>query len=104
MNTTNPYEISLDRNSANFVPLTPLTFIERAASVYPNRLAAVHGSTRRTWAEAYARCRRLASALQQRGIGVGDTVAAMLPNIPEMFELHFGVPMSGAVLNTLNIR
>ncbi|MDG4594387.1 MAG: acyl-CoA synthetase [Candidatus Contendobacter sp.] len=104
MNTTNPYEISLDRNPANFVPLTPLTFIERAASVYPNRLAAVHGSTRRTWAEAYARCRRLASALQRRGIGVGDTVAAMLPNIPEMFELHFGVPMSGAVLNTLNIR
>jgi fatty-acyl-CoA synthase len=102
--THNPYEIGLDRNEANFVPLTPLTFIERAASVYPRHTAVVHGSVRRDWAETYARCRRLASALRQRGIGLGDTVAAMLPNIPEMFELHFGVPMTGAVLNTLNIR
>ncbi|TVR58314.1 MAG: hypothetical protein EA420_17365 [Candidatus Competibacteraceae bacterium] len=102
--THNPYEMGLDRNEANFVPLTPLTFIERAASVYPRHTAVVHGSVRRDWAETYARCRRLASALRQRGIGLGDTVAAMLPNIPEMFELHFGVPMTGAVLNTLNIR
>ena len=102
--THNPYEMGLDRNAANFVPLTPLTFIERAASVYPRHTAVVHGPIRRDWAETYARCRRLASALSQRGIGLGDTVAAMLPNIPEMFELHFGVPMTGAVLNTLNIR
>ena len=101
---TNPYEMGLGRNDANFVPLSPLTFIERAASVYPDHLAVVHGAVRRTWAESYARCRQLASALQRRGIGLGDTVAAMLPNIPEMFELHFGVPMMGAVLNTLNIR
>ncbi len=100
----NPFEMGLDKNAANFVPLTPLTFIERAATVYPDHTAVVHGSVRRGWAETYTRCRRLASALQQRGIGLGDTVAAMLPNIPEMFELHFGVPMSGAVLNTLNIR
>jgi fatty-acyl-CoA synthase len=102
--TTNPYEMGLARNAANFVPLSPLTFIERAASVYPDHLAVVHGAVRRTWAESYVRCRQLASALQRRGIGLGDTVAAMLPNIPEMFELHFGVPMMGAVLNTLNIR
>ncbi|MCB1769885.1 MAG: AMP-binding protein, partial [Candidatus Competibacteraceae bacterium] len=100
----NIYEMNLDPNPANYVPLTPLTFIERAASVYPQRTAVVHGAVRRNWAEMYARCRQLASALQQRGIGLGDTVAAMLPNIPEMFEAHFGVPMTGAVLNTLNIR
>ena len=100
----NPYALHLDQNAANFVPLTPLTFIERAAAVYPYKIAVVHGGVRRNWADTYARCRRLASALQRRGLGVGDTVAAMLPNIPEMFELHFGVPMNGAVLNTLNIR
>ena len=100
----NIYEMSLDQNPANYVPLTPLTFIERAASVYPHYTAVVHGPVRRDWAETYARCRRLASALQKRGIGLGHTVAAMLPNIPEMFEAHFGVPMSGATLNTLNIR
>ena len=100
----NPYAMGLDPNPANFVPLTPLTFIERAATVYPHHTAVVHGAVRRDWAETYTRCRRLASALQRRGFGLGDTVAAMLPNIPEMLELHFGVPMSGAVLNTLNIR
>ena len=98
------YEVGLGKNAANFVALTPLTFIERAASVYPNHIAVVHGSIRRSWAQTYTRCRRLASALRQRGIGLGDTVAAMLPNIPEMFELHFGIPMTGAVLNTLNMR
>src|SRR5207302_3422453 len=85
-------------------PLTPLGFIERAAHVYPGHLAVIHGARRTTWAETYARCRRLASALARRGIGVGDTVAAMLANTPEMFECHFGVPMAGAVLNTLNTR
>ncbi len=101
---TNPYEIGLDRNPANFAALTPLSFLERTASVYPERIALVHGGQRQTWRETYARCRRLASALERRGIGVGDTVAVMLPNIPPMFEVHFGVPMCGAVLNTLNTR
>ncbi len=101
---SNPYELGLDKNAANFTPLTPSTFLERAAAVYPERIATLHGPVRRTWAETYRRCRQLASALQRRGIGLGDTVAIMLPNLPEMFEVHFGVPMSGAVLNTLNIR
>ncbi|SAL77007.1 acyl-CoA synthetase [Caballeronia terrestris] len=101
---TGMYEEGLDKTAANFAVLTPLTFIERAASVYPQRPAIAHGAVRRTWAETYARTRRLASALKARGIGEGDTVAAMLPNIPEMVEAHFGVPMLGAVLNTLNTR
>jgi len=100
----NPYELDLDRNPANYAPLTPLGFIERAATVYPGRLAVIHGARRATWAETYARCRRLASALAHRGIGVGDTVAAMLANTPEMLECHFGIPMTGAVVNTLNTR
>jgi fatty-acyl-CoA synthase len=100
----NPYEQNLEKNSANFVPLTPLQFLERAASVYPNRTAIIHGNLRRSWGETYKRCRQLASALAKRGIGVGDTVAVMAPNIPEIFEAHFGVPMLGAVLNALNIR
>jgi fatty-acyl-CoA synthase len=98
------YEVDLERNPANYAPLTPLTFIEWSASVYPDRAAVVHGARRYTWKETYARCVRLASALAKRGIGVGDTVAAMLPNTPEMYECHFGVPMTGAVLNTLNTR
>lgn len=98
------YDRGLDRNHANYVPLSPLTFIERAASVYPERTAVIHGDLRRSWRETYQRCRRLASALAQRGVGKGDTVAVMLPNIPEMLEAHFGVPMIGAVLNTLNVR
>ncbi|MBS0560272.1 MAG: acyl-CoA synthetase [Proteobacteria bacterium] len=98
------YLEGLDRNQANYTPLTPLTFIERAAAVYPNRLAVVHGAVRATWAETYARCRRLASALARRGIGRNDTVAVMAPNIPAMVEAHFGIPMCGAVLNTLNTR
>src|SRR5436309_4724839 len=100
----NPYELDLDKNPANYAPLTPLGFIERAAYVYPARLAVIHGARRATWAETYARCRRLASALVRRGIGVGDTVAAMLANTPEMLESHFGIPMAGAVINTLNTR
>jgi fatty-acyl-CoA synthase len=100
----NPYEQNLDRNPANFAPLTPLSFLERAASVYPDRPSVIHGAQRYTWKETYARSRRLASALGRRGIGVGHTVAAMLPNIPAMYEAHFGVPMCGAVLNALNTR
>ena len=101
---SNPYTLGLDKNDANFAPLSPLSFIERAAFVYPERIATVQGTVRRTWAETYSRCRRLASALTGRGIGLGDTVAVMLPNLSEMLELHFGVPMTGAVLNTLNVR
>ncbi len=104
MDRANPFETDLDRNQANYAPLTPLTFVERAASVYPERTAVVHGARRYTWGETYARCRRLASALARRGIGVGDTVAVMAANTPEMVECHFGVPMLGAVLNTLNTR
>lgn len=98
------YAEGLDQGPVNHVALTPLSFIERTAHTYPEHTAVIHGSLRRTWGETYARCRRLASALAARGIGQGDTVATMLPNIPPMLEAHFGVPMIGAVLNTLNIR
>ncbi|HIV71286.1 MAG TPA: acyl-CoA synthetase [Candidatus Aquabacterium excrementipullorum] len=94
----------LPRTEANFAALTPLSFLERTALVYPERLAIVHGALRQTWARTYDRCRQLASALQRRGIGQGDTVAVMLPNTPPMVEAHFGIPMAGAVLNTLNTR
>jgi fatty-acyl-CoA synthase len=99
-----PYDTDLERNAANYVPLSPLTFIARAAAVYPERRSVIHGKDRFTWAESHARCRRLASALSRRGIGLGDTVAVMAANIPAHFEAHFGVPMTGAVLNALNIR
>ncbi|MBL8349172.1 MAG: acyl-CoA synthetase [Burkholderiaceae bacterium] len=104
MTRTNPYTLGLDKNDANFVALSPLSFIERSAAVYPERTAIVYGARRQSWRETARRCRRLASALAARGVGVGDTVAAMLPNVPAMFEAHFGVPMTGAVLNTLNTR
>ena len=100
----NPYATGLDKNPANYVPLTPLTFIERSAYIYPDHAATIHGARRYTWRQEYERARRLASALVTLGIGAGDTVAAMLNNTPEMFECHFGVPMTGAVLNTLNTR
>jgi len=100
----NLYEQDLDKNPANYAPLTPLSFLERSAYTYPDRVSVVHGAKRFTWKETYARSRRLASALAQRSIGLGDTVAAMLANTPEMVECHFGVPMCGAVLNTLNTR
>ncbi|MCO5120759.1 MAG: acyl-CoA synthetase [Burkholderiaceae bacterium] len=100
----NPYRQDLDRNPANHVPLTPISLIEWAADVYPERCAVVHGDLRCSWAELYGRARRLASALVARDIGDGDTVAVMLPNTPPMVEAHFGVPMSGAVLNCINTR
>src|ERR1700751_2686235 len=102
--STNPYDIGLDKNAANYVPLSPIGFLVRSASIYPNRLAVAHGERRYRWRESLGRCRRLASALAARGIGRGATVAVMAPNIPEAFEAHFGVPMAGAVLNALNIR
>ena len=101
---TSIFEQDLPRNVANHAPLTPLSFLERSAEVYPERLAVIHGDLRRTWSEVYARSRQLASALQRHGIGKGDTVAVMLPNTPPMVEAHFGIPMAGAVLNALNTR
>jgi len=104
MPTPSLYDRDLDRNPANYAPLTPLSFIARTAYIWPQQLGVVHGDRRYTWAETYARTRRLASALARAGIGKGDTVAAMLSNTPEMVECHFGVPMTGGVLNTLNTR
>ena len=101
---TSIFDQHLPRTEANFAALSPLSFIERTAEVYPDRLAIVHGDLRQTWAQTYARCRQLASALSHIGIRKNDTVAVMLPNTPPMVEAHFGVPMAGAVLNTLNTR
>ncbi len=100
----NPYEVGLERRDANYVPLTPISFLARSAAVYPGKPAVIHGDRVFTYAEFAARCRRLASALARRGIGPGDTVAIMAPNVPAMLEAHFGVPMAGAVLNALNYR
>ncbi|OYX71432.1 MAG: acyl-CoA synthetase [Rhizobiales bacterium 32-66-11] len=98
------YDRDLDRTPANFQPLTPLGFLERAAQVFPEHTAIIHGTLRRTYRDFYARARRLASALEKRGVGPNDTVAVMLPNVPAMLEAHYGVPMCGAVLNSLNTR
>jgi len=98
------FEQGLDKNSANHAALTPLHFIARAAEVYGQRTAVIYGQTRRNWRDTYARTRQLASALNKAGIGLGDTVAVMLPNIPAMVEAHFGVPMCGAVLHAINTR
>ncbi len=100
----NPYETGLDKNAANYVALTPLNFLRWSGDVTPGRSSVIHGARRFTWAETYARCRRLASALANHGIGAGHTVSVMLANTPEMYECHFGVAMSGAILNTLNTR
>jgi len=102
--TLTPYDIDLGRSQANFQPLTPLTFLERAAEVFPERLAIAHGSMRRNYRDFHARAKKLASALAKRGFVRGDTVAVMLANTPAMLECHYGVPMCGAVLNTLNTR
>jgi 3-(methylthio)propionyl---CoA ligase len=99
-----PYDTDLDKNPANFQPLTPLTLLERAAATFPDQVAVLHGSLGRSYREFYARCRKLASALARRGIKRGDTVSVMLANTPPMLEAHYGVPMTGAVLNTLNTR
>jgi fatty-acyl-CoA synthase len=102
--TAGPYETGLDKVPANYQPLTPLSFLERAAQVFPNRTAIIHGKQRIRYADFYARSRRLASALAKQGIRKGDTVAVMLSNTPPMLEAHYGVPMLGAVLNALNTR
>src|SRR3984893_432716 len=97
--TTSPYDTDLDRNPAHFQPLTPLSLLDRAAAVYPDHTAIIHGPLRRSYAEFYARARRLGSALAKRGVKPGDTVTAMLANTPAMLEAHYGVPMTGAVLH-----
>jgi fatty-acyl-CoA synthase len=101
---TSIFEQDLPRNEANHAPISPLSFIERTAQVYPERNAIIHGELRRSWSQVYRRCRQLASALARHGIVKGDTVAVMLPNTPPMVEAHFGIPMTGAVLNALNTR
>ncbi|MGM0638123.1 MAG: acyl-CoA synthetase [Pseudomonadota bacterium] len=98
------YNDALEKTAANYVPLSPLSFIRRAAAVYPDRTALIHNEMRYSWQQTYDRCCRLASMLKHFGITKGDTVAAMLPNVPAMYEAHFGVPMVGAVLNAINIR
>src|SRR2546430_12560021 len=98
----NQYDIGLDKTPANYVPLTPLSFIARSAAVYPDHLSAVYEGRSFTWSETYERCRRVASYLAGRGIGEGDTVAAMLPNVPAMNELHFAVAMAGAALDAVH--
>ena len=104
MTAHNIYNQGLDQVPANFEALSPLTFLERAATVYPEKTAIVHTGVRRNWKQTYARCRQAASALQKRGVGKGDTVSIMCPNLPEHFEVHFAVPMIGAVLNSINTR
>lgn len=98
------FDRELDPVAANHVPLSPLSFLARTAAVYPNHPALIHGNRRLSWSEVAARCQRLASALASRGIGRGDTVAVLAPNVPALFESHFGVPMAGAVLNAINTR
>ena len=100
----NPYSTGLDRNPANFQPLTPLTFLERAASVYPNHTAIIHGNLKRNYSAFYSRSRQLAAALSNQGITRGDTVSVILSNTPAMLEAHYGVPMCGAVLHSINTR
>src|SRR5271165_1086403 len=100
--SASPYDRDLDRNAANFQPLTPLTFLERAAAVFPDRLAVAHGRLRRNYREFHARSKKLASALAKRGFVRGDTVAVMLANTPAMLECYYGVPMCGGVLNALD--
>jgi fatty-acyl-CoA synthase len=100
----NIFDVDLQKTPANYAALSPLAFIERSAEVYPDKLAVVHGNLRLTWLEVFTRCRQLASALEKHGIGKGDTVAVMLPNTPPMVEAHFGIPVTGAVLNALNTR
>jgi len=102
--TVSVYDRDLGKNEANYVALSPLTFLERSASVYPDRVALIHGAVRRTWRETYQRCQQLAAGLVAQGIGPDETVAVLAANTPELFEAHFGVPMAGAVLNAINTR
>jgi fatty-acyl-CoA synthase len=99
-----PYDTNLGKNAANFVPLSPLSFIEKTKDVYPNYSSVIYGDTTFTWLETYNRCLKFASALEKHGIGLNDTVSIIAANTPEIFETHYSVPMTGAVLNTINTR
>ena len=101
---TDMYNTNLDKNHANFTPLSPLSFLQRSAEVYPNRLSIVHGSKQYTWSDTFKRSKQLASALTKKGVGKGDTVAVLCFNTPEIYEAHYGIPMIGAIINTINIR
>ena len=101
---TDMYNTNLDKNHANFTPLSPLSFLQRSAEVYPNRLSIVHGSKKYTWSDTFKRSKQLASALTKKGVGKGDTVAVLCFNTPEIYEAHYGIPMIGAIINTINIR
>ncbi len=101
---TDMYNTNLDKNHANFTPLSPLSFLQRSAEVYPNRQSIVHGSKSYTWSDTFKRSKQLASALTKKGVGKGDTVAVLCFNTPEIYEAHYGIPMIGAVINTINIR
>ena len=94
------YNTNLDKNHANFTPLSPLSFLQRSAEVYPNRLSIVHGSKKYTWSDTFKRSKQLASALTKKGVGKGDTVAVLCFNTPEIYEAHYGIPMIGAIINT----
>ena len=100
---TDMYNTNLDKNHANFTPLSPLSFLQRSAEVYPNRLSIVHGSKKYTWSDTFKRSKQLASALTKKGVGKGDTVAVLCFNTPEIYEAHYGIPMIGAIINTINI-
>ena len=100
----NKYNQNLEKNDANFVPLTPLSFLERAKDIYPNYEALIYENKSFTWSQIYKRCIKFASALVKIGIGEGDTVSVMAFNTPEIFEAHYSVPMTGAILNTINTR
>ena len=101
---TDMYNTNLDKNHANFTPLSPLSFLQRSAEVYPNRLSIIHGSKKYTWSDTFKRSKQLASALAKKGVGKGDTVAVLCFNTPEIYEAHYGIPMIGAIINTINIR
>ena len=101
---TDMYNTNLDKNHANFTPLSPLSFLQRSAEIYPNRLSIVHGSKKYTWSDTFKRSKQLASALTKKGVGKGDTVAVLCFNTPEIYEAHYGIPMIGAIINTINIR
>ena len=103
-NDPSPYDLNLDKGPANYTPLSPLSFLKRSAFVYPAKTAVIHGNRRYSYEEFYDRCRRLASSLNMTGVKQGDTVAILAPNVPELLEAHYGVPMLGAVLNAINIR
>ena len=98
------FDQDLDKNSSNFIPLSPITFLERAKDVYPDYEALVYGDRKYTWKQVYERSTQFASSLEKQGIGLGDTVSVLAANTPELFEAHYSVPMTGAVINTINIR